>query len=184
MRIGLAFRAFWAALSDATAATAVEHALQQATAGAAEPPPPAKLTAPAPPPAAPAAKTPSRSEALTLLAMLQREARLIDLVQEPLHSYSDAQVGAAARQVLQDSQKVLKRLFDIEPIAVAQEGAVVQLPEDAARGAYSFTDGTPVSPGDAGALVHGGWRAKRVQMPVWTGSPDEALILAPAEVER
>src|SRR5690606_20955475 len=47
------------------------------------------------------APRPARSEAITLLATLQREARFLDLVQEPLAQYGDAQVGAAARDVLQ-----------------------------------------------------------------------------------
>lgn len=182
MRIGLAFRAFWASLLDATAATAVERALEHPSAEAGEPKPNARLTPPTPPEKS--QKPAGRSDALTLLATLQREARLIDLVQEPLSSYGDAQVGAAARQVLQDTQKVLKRLFDIEPIEAAEEGTVVRLPEQASRGAYSFTDGAAVSPGGSARIVHGGWRANRVQVPIWTGEPSEAMILTPAEVER
>ena len=41
----------------------------------------------------------TRSEAVTLLATLQREARFIDFVMEPLASYSDAQIVAVARDV-------------------------------------------------------------------------------------
>ena len=40
-----------------------------------------------------------------------REARFVDLVNESLDGYSDAQIGAAARDVLRDSKKVLDRLF-------------------------------------------------------------------------
>ena len=60
---------------------------------------------PAAPPAAEPA--PRRSDAITLLAALQREARFVDLVQEPLGEYSDDQIGAAARDVLRDCREVL-----------------------------------------------------------------------------
>ena len=46
-----------------------------------------------------------------MLATLQREARLVDLIHEDLSQYSDAQVGAAARPCLQQCGGVLDR-FD------------------------------------------------------------------------
>ena len=36
----------------------------------------------------------TRHDALSLLAVLQREARLLDFLKEPVEGYSDAQVGA------------------------------------------------------------------------------------------
>jgi hypothetical protein len=45
---------------------------------------------------------PARSEALNLLAAMQREARFVDFIREPLDGYSDAQIGAAARTVHRD----------------------------------------------------------------------------------
>ena len=66
------------------------------------------------PPAKP--EPPVRNDAIGLLAALQREARFIDIVKEPLGDYSDAQVGAAARDVLRDCGAVLDRLFKLEPI--------------------------------------------------------------------
>ena len=66
-----------------------------------------------------AAKKPpkaARSEAITLLATLQREARFVDFIKEPLDGYSDAQIGAAARDVHRDCGKVLDRLFAIQSL--------------------------------------------------------------------
>ena len=68
-----------------------------------------------------AAKAPVRSEAITLLAALQREARFVDFIQEPLAGYSDAQVGAAARDVHRDCRKVLERMFALQAAFPAEE---------------------------------------------------------------
>ena len=59
---------------------------------------------------------PARSEALTLLAALQREARFLDLVKQPLSEFSDEQIGAASRNVLADCRAVLDRFFQIQPL--------------------------------------------------------------------
>src|SRR5687768_14813489 len=118
-RIGLAFRAFFAALGSAEKARQIETAL----AGAALPkidiaaksqPSPASRAAP---------DKPARSEAVTLLAALQREARLVDLVQQPLGQFSDEQIGAAARNVLTDCAAVLNRFFELQPVTASEEGA-------------------------------------------------------------
>ena len=79
-------------------------------------------------PPTPQPVAPVRNDAISLLATLQREARLVDIVKEPLADYSDAQVGAAARDVLRDCGTVLDRLFKLEPIVDQQEGAVVDIP--------------------------------------------------------
>lgn len=69
----------------------------------------------------PSTTKPSRSDAITLLAALQREARFVDIVNESLDSYSDAQIGAAARDVLRDSGKVLSRVFSLRPVVDSEE---------------------------------------------------------------
>ena len=69
-----------------------------------------------------AASQANRSDAITLLATLQREARFVDIVSEPLDGYSDAQIGAAARDVLRESGKVLNRLFSLKRVVDAEEG--------------------------------------------------------------
>ena len=71
----------------------------------------------------PAPKPPERSEAITLLATLQREARFVDFIQESLAAYSDAQIGAAVRDVHRDCAAVLKRLFELRPAVRDDAGA-------------------------------------------------------------
>ena len=75
MRIGLAFRVFFRTLfdrdfSDRMAALLMGSDIQQAAK-----PEPKAVSPPVTPP-------PQRSEAVTLLAALQREARFVDLVQD------------------------------------------------------------------------------------------------------
>jgi len=58
----------------------------------------------------------SPDAALQLLALLQRDARLIDFVGEDLGGYADAQIGAAARLVHEGCAKVLREHFSIVPV--------------------------------------------------------------------
>jgi hypothetical protein len=126
---------------------------------------------------------PARSDALTLLAALQREARLVDLIQEPLEAYSDAQIGAAARDVLRDSRAVLERMFAIQPVVPQAEGASLELSPELDSGEYRFTGEVLGQPPYRGRLVHPGWRAKKCDLPAWTGTGSAATVIAPAELE-
>jgi hypothetical protein len=183
-QIGTAFRAFWAALVSQERAQHIRQALDGATLpriteDAKKQPSSAASKAPTTLAEAP----PKRSEAITLLAALQREARLVDLVQEPLDAYTDEQIGAAARSVLKDSAAVLQRFFALKPVRGDEEGAAVDVPSgyDAAR--FHLTGKAEGSGPFHGKLAHKGWQATTVNLPAWTGSKDAALVIAPAEVE-
>ena len=126
---------------------------------------------------------PKRSEAITLLASLQREARLVDLVQQPLTEFSDEQIGAAARNVLTASAAVLSRFFSLKPILSESEGEMVQVPLGYDPGRYKLAGNVSGNPPYHGKLTHAGWEATTVNLPTWTGSKTSASIIAPAEVE-
>src|SRR5262245_30923704 len=115
MRLWLAIQVFFKALFQADFASRC-RSLVEGTAAAQE------ATPPAPAAAAPVAVKSPRSDAITLLAALQREARFVDIVNESLDGYSDAQIGAAARDVLRDSGKVLARVFSLRPVVNGEEG--------------------------------------------------------------
>lgn len=146
------------------------------------PAPPAEK-APVPAPAAPKSKPPARSEAVTLLATLQREARFVDIVQEPLDGYSDAQVGAATRDVLRNCAKTLDRLFAIRPVVDAEEGSPHETPAKFNAALYSLTGNVSGEPPYRGTLVHRGWQVTKCELPTWSGTDDAAEIIAPAELE-
>lgn len=140
------------------------------------PPAPAPATAPAPPP-------PRRSEALSLLAVLQREARFVDFIQEPIAGYTDAQVGAAVRGIHQDSAAVLARLFELQPLRSENEGASLEVPAGFDSAKFRLTGNVLGSGPWRGTLAHPGWVAGKCELPEWTGSDAAALVVAPAEVE-
>jgi Domain of unknown function (DUF2760) len=138
--------------------------------------------APAPQPAPPP-KPKGRNDALTLLATLQREARLVDFLLETLDGYSDAQVGAAVRDVHRDSRTVLERLFAVQPVFDQAEGSSVKLDHQLDAGRVRLTGDVEQESPSRGTLMHHGWQATRCELPRWTGSEAAALVLAPAEVE-
>jgi hypothetical protein len=177
MRIGVAFRAFMRALWDADCAAQLARVL------AGESIAPAQQRAAEPRLAAPAKPAVVRSEAVTLLATLQREARFVDMVKEPLANYSDAQVGAAARDVLRDCGKVLDRLFGLAPLTDQEEGSEIEVPRDFDAASMRLTGHVTDSPPSQGRLVHHGWIATRCDLPAWTGSEATRLVVAPQEVE-
>jgi hypothetical protein len=181
-RLGLAFGAFSAVLGDA--GFAARYAALRS--GAAAPAPaPAPTPAPVPAPVAapaPALKTLDTDAALQLLALLQREARLIDFTRESLAGYDDAQIGAAARLVHEGCAKVLREHFDIVPVRSETEGSRVTLPPGFDAAAVKLTGNVTGSAPFTGSLAHRGWRAADVKLPRLAEGHD-ARVLAPAEVE-
>ncbi len=125
----------------------------------------------------------TQSDAITLLAALQREARLIDLIQEPLDNYEDAQVGAAARDVLRDSAVVLERMLALRPVIDRSEGDEVETPDSANAGRFRFVGNVQGEPPYRGRLVHHGWEASILELPRWSGCSEDVSVVAPAELE-
>src|SRR6185369_11868734 len=86
--------------------------------------------------AAPAKKAepeplPSTDAALQLLSLLQREGRLVDFLEEDVASFTDADIGAAARVVHSGCRKALREHVTLEPVRGEDEGAKVTLPSGA-----------------------------------------------------
>src|SRR4030095_10023213 len=124
MRLGLALKAFFRALRDRTFAEQLDRLLQGQTLALStttEVPLADRLRADM------VAQAPTRSDALTLLATLQREARLIDFLMEDLAGYDDAQIGAAARDVHRACAVALERMFALRPLRYQEEGAHVEI---------------------------------------------------------
>jgi hypothetical protein len=138
---------------------------------------------PAPVTTTPVKPVSTRSDALTLLAVLQREARLIDFIKEEIAAYDDAQIGAAVRDVHRDAAAVLERLFSLRPLLEQTEGSEIALPAnpDASRLKLVGNLGAQTPP--RGRLQHAGWQATKSDLPQFTGSAEAAKIIAPAEVE-
>jgi len=167
-RVPLAFGALFALLTDAD--LAARFALLRCGA----------TPAPTPPP--PALQVANPDAALQLLALLQREARLIDFVGEDLGSYADAQIGAAARVVHEGCAKVLREHFSIVPVRTEAEGSRVTLADGFDAAAVRLTGNVVGQPPFTGSLSHRGWRVAEVRLPQ-LGAQHDARVIAPAEVE-
>ena len=174
-RIAIAFGAFFAVLGDADAALRVQAARDGAlpTSFPAEPPPPA---------GAPPLKEARPDAALQLLALLQRDARLIDFVQEDLAGHADADIGVAARLVHEGCRKVLREHFTLVPVRAEAEGSSVVLDAGFDAAAVRLTGNVVGQAPFRGTLSHRGWRATEVRLPK-TAAGHAADVLAQAEVE-
>lgn len=126
---------------------------------------------------------PTRSDAISLLAALQREARLLDIVNESLDQYSDAQVGSAARDVLRDSGKVIERMFGLQPLTEVADGSPLETPATFDPAEFRLTGNVSGEAPFRGTVVHHGWKATRCEVPKWTGKEAASQIVAPVELE-
>ncbi|MCG6896075.1 MAG: DUF2760 domain-containing protein [Thiocapsa sp.] len=172
-RAFIAFTSFRRALKDPGFAQAVS-ALAKAEAGR----PQARPAGPATVPLAAA----QPDSALLLLGLLQKEGRLLDFLKEDIKTYSDQEVGAAARIVHQGCQQVLNAHLKIAPVRDEPEGSRVTLEPGFDASAMRPTGNVVGDPPFVGALVHRGWRVVEMDLPRVTGGHD-LRILAAAEVE-
>jgi hypothetical protein len=119
---------------------------------------------------------------LAVLALLQREGRLIDFLQEDVSSFSDADIGAAARVVHTGSRKVLNQYLTLEPVLKDSEGATVSVPAGFDAQRIRLTGNIAGQPPFRGTLKHHGWVATAIKLPTVSSALDPKVI-APAEVE-
>jgi hypothetical protein len=175
-RFSTGMSCFFRALSDSSFARQAKTLLEPSSQ---EPAP-----APKPKPLKPAELPPERAHAsaLALLALLQREGRLIDFLQEDVASFSDADVGAASRVVHSGCKKVLKEYLTLESALPDSEGSVVNVPPGYDAQRIRLTGNVAGKPPFRGTLKHHGWVATSVRFPAVAETMD-ARVLAPAEVE-
>lgn len=149
---------------------------------------------PAPPPAAPPApvidvlalerRAESRG-ALQLLALFQREGRLVDFLAEPIDTFSDAQIGAAVRDVHRGLCRALSEHMPSEPVLKDREDAQVRVDAGFDPRRIRLTGQVVGEPPFTGTLRHHGWRVREVRLPelVRDGVDLDLTVVAPAEVE-
>lgn len=178
-RIVIAFGAYFRALFDA------EFAGRLRAPRAGEP----ALALPGPrpeaqvePPKPVVLREPGPDAALVLLSVLQREGRFLDFVSEDVSSFSDAEMGAAARVVHAGCRKALAELLDLAPAHDGAEGARVTVAKGFDSARVRLVGKVAGEPPFSGTLQHRGWLAKEVRLPKLTEGHDPT-VLAPAEVE-
>ena len=173
-RIVLAFRCFFNLLFHGALSTETLATLKLAPRGAA----PAK---PAATPSAPPPKSAGPSDgALQILAILQRDSRLLDFLMEDIAGYSDDQIGAAVRELHDQCRDSINRYVKLEPVIDGVEGTFTKAPSGD-PGLVKFVGNVPAKPPAGGLLRHKGWRAVKIELPA--AARQDANILAPAEIE-
>lgn len=180
-RVFLAWSAYFRILLDGAFAERVARAQLPEGSGTKSSTDPAEGVV-APVPATPMAKASSQPrgrEALQLLALLQRTGRFVDFLEQDITTFSDADVGVAARVVHEGCRKALRTHVTVAPIRSEEEGARVTIEEVSPE--ISLVGNVSGSAPYRGKLEHRGWRAARIDLPEMTADHD-AFILAPAEV--
>jgi Domain of unknown function (DUF2760) len=141
------------------------------------------LPAPTPAVVAPAvvlSEAPSANGALQLLALLQREGRFVDFVEQDVAAFPDADIGAAARVVHEGCRRALHAHARVLSVRTEAEGARVTL-EQASQDVKLVGNVTGAAP-FRGVLRHRGWRVEDLNLPKLVGTHDPHVV-APAELE-
>ena len=132
-----------------------------------------------PPPPPPPKPSP---EPLLLLALMQREGRLIDFLLEDVSGADNETLGAGVRTIHQSCQKVLKEHLDMEPVIRGEEKSTVEVPVGFDPSAIRLTGNVTGQPPFKGTLEHHGWRVTKIKLNKPAEGQD-AFVVAPAEVE-
>ncbi len=122
------------------------------------------------------------AEPLRLLALLQREGRLVDFLLEDIQAYDDAQVGAAVRDIHQKCQAALREHVTLQPVLSKEEGETVEIPAGFDPSAVRLTGNLTGKPPFRGVLRHHGWRVQKLDLAPPPAGQDE-FVISPAEVE-
>ncbi|MEQ1886734.1 MAG: DUF2760 domain-containing protein [Bryobacteraceae bacterium] len=174
-RISDAFSSFFSILFSGQLSPEVARTYGYIKAGAGPKPTatPSPAAAPAKPQAGPA------DGAVHIMALLQRDARLVDFLMEDISAYSDDQVGAAVRDVQTNSRQVLTRHLKLAPVLDGVEGDYAKTQGLAANSYRLIGNVPPNGKAPGGLLRHKGWKAEKVDLP--SSGPSD--LVTPAEIE-
>lgn len=166
-RLKYAFRAFFSILDHGRIPDDIVSALVP------------QAAAPAAAPITPRADAPDR--AMQMLALLQRDGRLIDFLMEDITPYGDTQVGAAVRDVHAGCGQVLRKYFTLRPVLDQDEGATMTVEQGADPARVKVVGNTTGVPPLRGIVRHRGWEASKFELPPLPVGG--RTVIAPGEVE-
>lgn len=184
-RIVLAFRSFVSILSRAAIPDDIARKLITTTAPETAP------DQPRPVPVAPPVTSASQSQpppadtfdrAVQILAVLQRDGRLIDFLSENISPYPDAQLGAAVRTIHETCRQALDQYVKLEPVLDSEEDQPVTLQAGFDPSAIKLIGNVSGEPRVRGLLRHKGWRVKQINLPPLSQGAGR-MVIAPAEIE-
>jgi hypothetical protein len=171
-RLKYAFRSFFSLIDYGRIPDDIAQAIAATAAAAPAPSRPLEL-----PPAAPD----TADRAVQMLALLQRDGRLVDFLMEDLGAYADAQIGAAVRDVHSGCRAALTRYVTLVPVIEAEEGDQVAVEPGTDAGRVKVIGNVAGAPPYRGVLRHRGWDAAHIELPPLPAA--SRTIVAPAEVE-
>jgi Domain of unknown function (DUF2760) len=125
-------------------------------------------------------EAPAANGALQLLALLQREGRLIDFLEQDVAAFADAEIGAAARVVHEGCRRALRGHARVVSVRSESEGARLTLEQ--ARADVKLVGNLGGSAPYRGVLRHRGWRVEGLALPTLIGAHDPQIV-AQAELE-
>ena len=128
----------------------------------------------------PAAETFDR--AVQMLALLQRDGRLIDFLAENISSYTDEQIGAAVRSIHDTCWQALDQYVKLEPILNSEENQPVTVAAGFDLATIKLIGNVAGAMPVQGVLRHKGWRVKEVNLPPLPQGAGR-MVVTPAEVE-
>src|ERR1700733_8182677 len=117
-----------------------------------------------------------------MLGILQRDSRLIDFLMEDIGGYSDEQVGAAVRNLHDQSRESLNRYMSLGPVIDGVEGTFTKLDTNDPATVKLLGNVPARGKAPGGILRHKGWRAEKIDLPP-TPPAQSVAVIAPAEVE-
>jgi hypothetical protein len=178
VRLSFAFRCFFSLLFQGKIPEDVLQRLGETKVEDSPLATPAKVTPEAP--KMPSTESPDR--AVQVLALLQRDGRLVDFLEEDVSSYPDGQLGAAVRSIHSSCRQVLERYIKLEPILSSEEDQPVTVPVGFDPETIRLVGNVTGKPPIRGLLRHRGWRVTDVTLPSLPQGSGKAIV-APAEVE-
>jgi hypothetical protein len=179
-RLAFALRCFFSILLHADIPLDILHKLVKPASAA----PPATASVPSVPRLKEVEQPPSETfdRAIQVLALLQRDGRLVDFLAENISAYPDAQIGAAVRTIHDNCRQVLDRYVKLEPILNSKEDQPVTVPVGFDLAAIKLIGNVTGELPLRGVLRHKGWRVKEVNLPPLPQGAGR-MVVAPAEVE-
>ncbi len=122
------------------------------------------------------------AEPLRLLAVLQRDGRLLDFLMEDIRAYGDEDVGRAVREIHSKCQALLHKHLVLEPVLPEKEEDRVTIPAGFDPAAIRLTGNVTGRPPFSGTLKHAGWRVREIKLGPPPEGQDEFIVM-PAEVQ-
>ena len=175
-RLKFAFKTFFAVLFHGRIPDDVATAIGGATSR--EPVAAVPVTVPAPAKADTAKAEPTAAQ---MLAVLQRDGRLIDFLMEEIAPYSDAQIGAAVRNVHAGCRDAVRRYLTLEPVLGSEEGARITIEPGTNAARVKVLGNVAGQPPFHAVVRHRGWMLNRTELPSLPSTAPS--VIAPAEVE-